>query len=98
MVRPCYHTLLLAPGGTVRPLRSRGPDLANVFTLRSADDADAIIAAAGVGKRAVVVGASFIGMETAASLTKRGLKVTVVGPGAIPLHQCFGAGDRQDAR
>ena len=85
-----YHTLLLAPGGKARPLEVPGAGLANVFTLRSADDADAIIAAAGSDQRAVVVGASFIGMETAASLTKRGLKVTVVGPGAIPFTSTLG--------
>jgi len=85
-----YHALLVATGGTARPLEVPGAGLANVFTLRSADDADAIIAAAGSDKRAVVVGASFIGMETAASLTRRGLKVTVVGPGAIPFTRTLG--------
>ena len=85
-----YHSLLLAPGGKARPLEVPGAGLANVFTLRSADDADAIVAAAGSDKQAVVVGASFIGMETAASLTKRGLKVTVVGPGAIPFTSTLG--------
>ena len=84
-----YHSLLLAPGGKARPLEVPGAGLANVFTLRSADDADAIVAAAGGDKQAVVVGASFIGMETAASFTS-GLKVTVVGPGAIPFTSTLG--------
>ena len=53
-------------------------------------DADKIIAAAGEAKTAVTVGASFIGLETAASLTKRGLKVTVVAPGAVPIHRILG--------
>ena len=64
--------------------------LANVFTLRNPVDADRIIAAAGTAKTAVSVGASFIGLETAASLTKRGLQVTVVAPGAVPIHRILG--------
>jgi apoptosis-inducing factor 3 len=85
-----YDALLLATGGAARSLEVQGAQLANVFTLRSAADAEAIIAAAGQATRAVVVGASFIGMETAASLTKRGLQVTVVGPGAIPFTNTLG--------
>lgn len=41
--------------------------------------------------RAVVVGAGFIGMEAAASLTERGLVVTVVAPDAVPLGRALGA-------
>ena len=85
-----YDGLLLATGGQARPLEVPGADLANVFTLRSAADADAVIAAAGQVTRAVVIGASFIGMEAAASLAKRGLQVTVVGPGAIPFSRTLG--------
>ena len=85
-----YDSLLLATGGKARALEVPGAELANVFTLRSADDADAIIAVAGEVTRVVVVGASFIGMETAASLAKRGLQVTVVGPGATPFSSILG--------
>ncbi len=89
--RLAYDRLLLATGGVARTLEGPGGGLARVFTLRSADDADAIIAAAGEAQRAVVVGASFIGMEVAASLTKRGLTVTVVAPRALPMERQLGA-------
>lgn len=85
-----YDTALVATGGTALRLGAPGADLANVFTLRSPVDADNIIAAAGRAKTAVAVGASFIGLETAASLSKRGLKVTVVAPGAVPIHRILG--------
>jgi NADPH-dependent 2,4-dienoyl-CoA reductase/sulfur reductase-like enzyme/nitrite reductase/ring-hydroxylating ferredoxin subunit len=85
-----YDALLLATGGIPHRLPVPGADLENVFTLRNVGDADAILAAASAGARAVIVGASFIGMETAASLTRRGLKVTVTAPGAIPFARSLG--------
>jgi len=85
-----YDALLLAPGGVARTLEVPGAGLPGVFTLRSADDADAIIAAAAEARRAVVVGAGFIGMEVAASLRKRGLSVTVTAPGAVPMARQLG--------
>jgi NADPH-dependent 2,4-dienoyl-CoA reductase/sulfur reductase-like enzyme/nitrite reductase/ring-hydroxylating ferredoxin subunit len=85
-----YHALLMATGGRPRNLDVPGADLGNVFTLRTPDDATGIIAAAGEGARAVVVGDSFIGMETAASLTQRGCRVTVVGRGPVPFAKTLG--------
>jgi NADPH-dependent 2,4-dienoyl-CoA reductase/sulfur reductase-like enzyme/nitrite reductase/ring-hydroxylating ferredoxin subunit len=85
-----YDALLLAPGGVARQLEIPGAQWPNVFTLRSADDADAIIAAALPGSRVVVAGTGFIGMEAAAALTKRGLAVTVVGRSPIPLLRQLG--------
>ena len=67
-----------------------GAQWPNVFTFRSADDADAIIGAALPASRVVVIGTGFIGMEAAAALTKRGLAVTVVGHGSIPLMRQLG--------
>jgi apoptosis-inducing factor 3 len=86
-----YDKLLLATGGTPRRLNVAGMDLANVFTLRSQSDADAIIAATKEGQRAVIIGASFIGMEVAASLVG-GYKtnVTVVAPEPTPFAPIFG--------
>jgi NADPH-dependent 2,4-dienoyl-CoA reductase/sulfur reductase-like enzyme/nitrite reductase/ring-hydroxylating ferredoxin subunit len=85
-----YDALLLATGGVPRRLEIPGSQWPNVFTLRSADDADAIIGAALPGGRVVVIGTGFIGMEAAAALTKRGLAVTVVGHGSIPLMRQLG--------
>ncbi len=67
-----------------------GSDLSNIFLLRTYEDADRIIAAAQSGTRVVVVGDSFIGMETAASLTQRQLQVAIVAPGAVPFEKVFG--------
>jgi NADPH-dependent 2,4-dienoyl-CoA reductase/sulfur reductase-like enzyme/nitrite reductase/ring-hydroxylating ferredoxin subunit len=86
-----YDALLLATGGIPRKLDLPGAQWPNVLTLRSADDADAIIAAVGGASRVVVIGAGFIGMEAAAALTKRGLTVTVVGSRSIPLERQLGA-------
>jgi NADPH-dependent 2,4-dienoyl-CoA reductase/sulfur reductase-like enzyme len=62
-----------------------------VFVLRSRDDADAILAQAERSETAVVLGASFIGMEVAASLRERGLQVTVVGKESAPFEKQLGA-------
>lgn len=86
-----YDSLLIATGGTPRKLPFQLDAQKNVFLLRSFSDADAIIAAAETGKRAVVIGASFIGMETACSLRVRGCDVTVVAPDKVPFEKILGA-------
>jgi apoptosis-inducing factor 3 len=83
--------LLIATGGEPRRLPFQSQVQSNVFLLRSYNDSDAIVAAAEKGKRAVVIGASFIGMEVAASLTARGCKVTVVAPDEVPFIKILGA-------
>ena len=86
-----YDQLLLATGAVPRSLEVAGEKLSNVFLLRSYRDAQAIRAAVAAGaKRAVVVGASFIGMEVAAALTGRGLTVTVVAPESAPFKTSLG--------
>lgn len=86
-----YDKLLLATGATPRRLNVAGMDLAGVFTLRSMTDADSIIATAKEGQRAVIIGASFIGLEVAASLVGgRKVEATVVAPEAIPFAHIFG--------
>ncbi|MDD2904581.1 MAG: FAD-dependent oxidoreductase, partial [Syntrophales bacterium] len=85
-----YDTLLLATGGIARHLRVRGERLANIFTLRGMDDADQIVAAAANSAHAVCVGGSFIAMEVAQSLVKRGVKVTVVAAGSVPFKYTLG--------
>ena len=73
-----YDRLLLAPGAWPRTLDVPGAGLDGVFTLRTLDDSTRIREAAASAQRAVAVGGSFIGMETAASLRALGLDVTLV--------------------
>jgi NADPH-dependent 2,4-dienoyl-CoA reductase/sulfur reductase-like enzyme len=75
-----YEKLLLATGGHAWRLPIPGNDLPEVFTLRTIEDADRIREAAGSGKRALVLGGSFIGSEVGASLAQLGLNVTMVFP------------------
>ena len=82
--------VLIASGARPRHLDVPGAELPGVFTLRSWADAEALAAAAAAAKRVVVVGASFIGMEAAASLVRRGLDVTVVGLKATPFATVLG--------
>ena len=82
-----YRKLLLATGGLAFRLPIPGNDLQGVSTLRTVDDSDAIREAADPGKRALVMGGSFIGSEVAASLAQRGLSVTMVFPEARPLER-----------
>jgi apoptosis-inducing factor 3 len=83
--------VLIATGGTPRKLSVPGAESPGVFTLRSRDDCDAIIGSLAGATQAVVVGASFIGMEAAANLKARGLAVTVVAPGTVPFERTLGA-------
>ncbi len=73
-----YDKLLLTTGARVRKLPVPGADLPGVFYLRDFDDTKAIRARLAPGVRAVVIGGGFIGLETAASATKRGAAVTVL--------------------
>jgi len=75
-----YGKLLLATGGRAKRLPIPGNDLKGVFTLRTIEDANAIRDAAQSGRRALVLGGSFIGSEVAASLAQLGLDVTMVFP------------------
>lgn len=86
-----YDAAVLATGAAPTHPNIPGAMLSNVFLLRSRDDADAILAQAERSERAVVLGASFIGMEVAASLRERGLEVTVVGQEAAPFQKQLGA-------
>ena len=102
-----YDQLLIATGGTPRPLPVPGGDRPGVHTLRSREDAAAILrriagedaegnAAGGNDARAgtpqvVIAGASFIGLEAASALRERQIPVTVVSPDEVPFESQFGA-------
>lgn len=85
-----YDALVIATGAEPVRLPIHGFDRPDAFTLRSLRDADAIAAAAERARRVAVVGASFIGLETAAALRSRGLEVHVVAPEEIPLARVMG--------
>lgn len=86
-----YDCLLLATGAepVVPPIP--GLEKTNHFTLRSYNDSKAIVEAAEENDTALIVGASFIGLEVAASLRTRGVDVTVVAPEDIPLAKALGS-------
>jgi 3-phenylpropionate/trans-cinnamate dioxygenase ferredoxin reductase subunit len=73
--------ILLATGGRARKLEVPGGELPGVFTLRTVEDSEAIREAAAGGERAVLVGAGFVGMELAASLTVHGIRSLVLEMG-----------------
>src|SRR5262249_24624934 len=85
-----YDVLLLATGAEAIRLDVPGPNRGHVHTLRSLADSRTIIEAAKRARRAVVIGASFIGLEVAASLRARNLEIHVVAPEALPLERILG--------
>jgi len=85
-----YDKLLLTTGATPRRLPVPGADLAGIHYLRTLDDSDQLKAALRPGTRVVIVGAGWIGLETAAAARAAGAEVTVLERAELPLLHVFG--------
>jgi 3-phenylpropionate/trans-cinnamate dioxygenase ferredoxin reductase subunit len=73
-----YDKLVLATGAVNRDLQVPGRELDGIYGLRTLADAEAIHQRLATARRAVVIGAGFIGLEFAAAAKARGIEVTVL--------------------
>ncbi len=89
--RHAYDALLLATGAEPVHLDIAGSKLPHVHYLRTWADSRTLVAAATQARRAVVIGASFIGLEVAASLRARKIEVHVVGREKVLMENVLGA-------
>jgi apoptosis-inducing factor 3 len=96
--RHSFGALLIATGADPAHLNIPGADTARTRYLRTFSDSRAIIAKATSAKSVVVVGASFIGLEVAASLRARGISTHVVAPDSQPLERVMGSEVGQSIR
>jgi len=85
-----YSKLLIATGALPRRLAVPGADLPGVHHLRAVGDSERLRAAIQRGGRVAVVGAGWIGLETAAAARGYGCEVTVIEPQATPLQAALG--------
>ncbi|XP_015684833.1 apoptosis-inducing factor 3-like, partial [Protobothrops mucrosquamatus] len=72
-----------------KTLSCKGKEVENVFTIQTVEDANRVVKVA-TGKNAVVVGASFLGMEVAAYLSEKAHSVSVVELEEVPFKRSFG--------
>ncbi len=85
-----YDALLLTTGATPRSLRLPGADLDGVLYLRRLEDSEKLRAAFATGPRVVIIGAGWIGLETASAARAAGLEVTVLEQAKLPLLRVLG--------
>jgi NADPH-dependent 2,4-dienoyl-CoA reductase/sulfur reductase-like enzyme len=85
-----FDSLLLATGADPVRLPVAGAADSQLYYLRSFSDSRALVKEAGSAKQVVVVGASFIALEVAASLRERGIAIHIVAPDDVPLERAFG--------
>ncbi|XP_056329563.1 apoptosis inducing factor mitochondria associated 4 [Danio aesculapii] len=85
-----YDQLLISTGGRARPLQCPGAELENIKLLQTYEDASEIHQIS-AGKKAVIVGTSFIGMEVAAYLSDKAASVTVIGSSKFPFQASLGS-------
>jgi 3-phenylpropionate/trans-cinnamate dioxygenase ferredoxin reductase subunit len=85
-----YGALLLTTGATPRSLRLPGADLDGVLYLRRLEDSEKLRAAFATGPRVVIIGAGWIGLETASAARAAGLEVTVLEQAKLPLLRVLG--------
>jgi 3-phenylpropionate/trans-cinnamate dioxygenase ferredoxin reductase subunit len=88
--RVAYDALLVATGGRNRRIPVPGIDLEGIYGLRTVADSDRIRAEISAGRKAVVVGMGFIGLEVTASLRQSGVEVAVVDRNTVPLRRVLG--------
>jgi 3-phenylpropionate/trans-cinnamate dioxygenase ferredoxin reductase component len=88
--RAGYAKLLLATGSSPRRLPVAGADAGGVFYLRRVEDSDRLKAAFTTASRVVVIGAGWIGLESAAAARAAGAEVTILEAAELPLLRVLG--------
>jgi len=85
-----FEALLIATGSEPVQLQIEGATSSQLHYLRTFSNARAIVSRAASARRVAVIGASFIGLEVAASLRSLGIAVDVIAPGSQPMERVMG--------